>query len=368
MSGKRILVTGPTGFIGLNLVEQLISQGHQVTALVRSSSSPAKTTLLKQMGANLIQADLNDPDSLALAVAGQQVIFHLAAVARAVKLETFAQVNQIGFANLMQSAIATGSDAKIVFVSSLAAVGPSKFGRPHRECAAPQPISNYGKSKRAAEELAQQFRDRLNISIVRPPIVLGPHDSRGFEIFKLIDRWGVHFNPSIRNEEYSVIHVADLCAALIAVAANGQSVTPQDLNAGMYFAAGDEIISYQRLGSMIGQALGKESTFNFPVFRPILRLIGGVNTTIGKLTGSPKFMNYDKVRDVTAGSWACENQKLKKETGFRFSTSLTQRINQTARWYYNEGWLKPKSAKNARQIPSTQSTHQSSNDAAMHVN
>jgi len=321
MSGKRILVTGPTGFIGLNLVKELISQGHQVTALVRSTSSPAKTTLLKRLGANLVQADLQDPDSLTQAVAGQQVIYHLAAVARAVRIETFEEVNLFGFANLLQSAIAAGGEPKVVFVS------------------------------------------------FRPPIVLGPHDPRGFEMFKLIERWGVHFNPSMKNQEYSVIHVTDLCAALIAVAANGQSVTPQDSSAGVYFAGGDEIVSYQQLGSMIGQALGKRSTFNFPVFRPILRLIGGFNTMVGKLTGSPKFMNYDKVRDVTAGSWAIENQKLKTETGFELSTSLAQRISQTVRWYRSEGWLKPKPAGAAQRSPATQNSSQGSNDpTTMHVN
>jgi len=363
-----VLVTGPTGFIGLNLVKELISQGHQVSALVRSASSSAKTALLQKLGANLVQADLQDRDSLALAVADQQVIYHLAAVARATKLETFTKVNQIGFANLLQSTIAAGGGAKVVFVSSLAAVGPSRFRQPHRECAIPEPISNYGKSKLAAEKLAQQFSDRLNISIVRPPIVLGPHDPRGFEIFRLIDRWGVHFNHSIKNEQYSVIHVADLCAALIAVAASGESLTTQDSSAGVYFAAGDEIVSYRRLGAMIGHTLGKCATFNFPVPPAALRLIGGVNTTLGRLAGSPKFMNYDKVRDVTAGSWSCENKKLKRETGFRLPIPLTQRLSQTARWYRNEGWLKPQTARNTRRIPSAQSTRRGSNDATMHVN
>ena len=100
----------------------------------------------------------------------------------------------------------------------------------------------------------------------------------------------------------------------------------------------------------------------------ILRLIGGVNTTLGKLAGSPKFMNYDKVRDVAAGSWACENKKLKQDTGFRLPMSLTQRLSQTARWYRNEGWLKPKTATNARRIPSAQHTRQGSSDPKMHVN
>ena len=170
MLGKRILVTGATGFIGLNLVKSLISQGHRVSAMVRAKSSVSKTNELKRMGAVLVRADLQKKTSLARAVANQQIIFNLAVVARAVKLATFKEVNFDGFANLLESVIAERCDAKLVHISSLSAAGPSKLGMPNREEFAAAPISNYGKSKLDAEKLAVQFSDRLNISIVRPPI------------------------------------------------------------------------------------------------------------------------------------------------------------------------------------------------------
>ena len=365
MSGKRVLVTGPTGFIGLNLVKTLISQGHTVSALVRATS---KTDQLKRLGATPIVADLQDQASLAHAVAGQQIVFHLAAVTRALKLETFDKVNLDGLANLLQSLIAENSDAKFVFVSSLAAAGPSKRGKPHREGFVDEPRSNYGKSKRDAEGLAAEFSDRLDISIVRPPIVLGPHDFKGGEMFKLIERWGIHLTPGMRANDYSIIHVADLCAALIAVANDGRRISLQDPTAGIYYAAADQIVSYRQLGTMISQALGRRSMFSFPIVHPMMRMLGGFNTLIGILKGQPQFLNFDKTRDVTAGSWACENRKLKEETGIRFPISLNDRIAQTVRWYRSAGWLNPTPANNSQRSPTTSSTVHDNNGPTIDVN
>ncbi len=367
MSEKRVLVTGPTGFIGINLVRALLSKGYRVTAMVRATSD---TSALQRLGVRIVEADLGDAKSLAAAVADQQVIYHLAAAARAVHLSTFKKVNLDGFRNLMLAAIAEGSDPKLVLVSSLAAVGPSTEMHPHREDAIANPVSNYGKSKRAAELLAAQYSDRLNISIVRPSIVLGPHDVKGWEIFKTISQLGIHIIPGLRKSTYSVIHVSDLCAAMIAVAARGRRVTPKDLEGGTYFTAADETMTYAELGRMIGQALGKPYTFNLPVFAPILKFVGAVNTLIGNLKGSPQFLNYDKVRDVTAGSWTCENQKLKQEIGFEFPTSFATRMVQTVKWYRKEGWLN--GAKSTRSQPapigSASPTGSGPNGPTMNVN
>ena len=368
MSGKRVLVTGPTGFIGLNLVKALISQGHHVNALVRATSKTSKTEYLKRLGAHPIVADLQDKDSLSRAVAGQQIVYHLAAVTRALKLETFKKVNLDGLTNLLESVIADNNNAKFVFVSSLAAAGPSRRGTPHREDFFAEPRSNYGKSKRDAENLAATFSERLNVSIVRPPIVLGPHDVRGSEMFKLIDRWGVHFTPGMRADDFSVIHVADLCAALVAVGTNGRRMTQQNPTAGIYYAAADEIVSYRKLGTMISQALGRQSMLNLPIVHPMMRLIGGINTMVGSLKGQPQFLNFDKTRDVTAGSWACENHKLKEETGFTLPISLADRLAQTVRWYRSAGWLESIPANKTQRSPATSNAGRTSNGPTINVN
>ena len=181
MSGKRVLVTGPTGFIGYQLVKALIQQGQHVTAMVRASSDVSE---LEPLGVEIVCADLSDIATLKLATAGQQEIYHLASVTRAVTLDTFDQINLTGFENLLNAAIDTGDNPRVVFVSSLAAAGPSSVGDPHCESNVSRPISNYGKSKLSAEQVAFRFCDRLKISIVRPPMVLGPRDTRSLQLFQ----------------------------------------------------------------------------------------------------------------------------------------------------------------------------------------
>lgn len=158
---------------------------------------------------------------------------------------------------------------------------------------------------------------------------------------------------------------------MIAVAERGRRLTPQNLEHGTYFAAADEIVTYTELGTMIGRAMGKPSTLNLPLWHPILKLIGGANTVIGNLRGSPLFLNYDKVRDVTAGSWSCGNKKLKQETGFEFPTSLSNRILQTVKWYRNEGWLEGEKTNRSQTSPIGSAGprgHRGSNGPTMNVN
>jgi nucleoside-diphosphate-sugar epimerase len=72
----KYFVTGATGFIGGELVRQLVAQGHEVIALVRS---PEKATELKNLGVQLHQGDITDKESLRAPMTGVDGVFHLAA-------------------------------------------------------------------------------------------------------------------------------------------------------------------------------------------------------------------------------------------------------------------------------------------------
>ena len=146
--------------------------------------------------------------------------------------------------------------------------------------------------------------------------------------------------PGFGTIEYSAIHVDDLVDALIAVARKGKHLMKENYQDGIYYAAANEVLSSKMLSSLISDALEKRFVINLPIPHIVLKLTGAVNTAIGNLRQKPSFLNYDKVRDITSGSWTCRNDKLKQETGFSFTTPLSERIAQTARWYRKHGWLK----------------------------
>src|SRR5512137_826456 len=103
------------------------------------------------MGAEVVRGDVSRPESLPEAVAGVDVVVHLAGLVKAVTPAELFAVNARGTRDLAVAAAAAGRP-RFVLVSSLAAAGPSRPGHPRTEDQAPAPVSDYGRSKLAAEE------------------------------------------------------------------------------------------------------------------------------------------------------------------------------------------------------------------------
>ena len=216
MSAQNILVTGATGFIGQRLVKRLVSRGDKVTCLVRRTSNLAG---VKRLGCSIVFADTaKNLGQIRQATAACDTVFHLAASTNAVRSRSLIEMNTSGLENMLHACAARQSPPTFVFVSSLAAVGPSSVSRSHDETAPLKPISCYGRSKADCELLATRFASRIPITIVRPPIVLGEGDRQGLQLFSLIEKWGFHFVPGFSDQSFSVLHVDDLTKAMSALA------------------------------------------------------------------------------------------------------------------------------------------------------
>lgn len=341
MSTKNVLVTGASGFIGRYLVARLIARGDNVTCLVRRTSDIAA---LEKFDCTIVYGDtVKDPDAIATAVAGIDAVYHLAASTHTVRSPELLTLNTTGFENLLNACADCPSPPTVVFVSSLAAAGPSRKNCPLVENDPVRPVSFYGRSKAECEKMALKYSSQLPISIVRPPVVLGGGDRLGFEMFQTIDQYGWHFVPSLfPTRNVSVIHVEDLATALVEVADRGRRLSPKSKSEGIYFASADEVYTYSILGRQIGKALGSKRTRVVRVAMPIVWTIGSVNELIARLLSKPQFLNYDKFREINAGSWTCSNEKIKQETGFAPSMPMPERLKQTANWYRQQGWLDEK--------------------------
>lgn len=347
MNGEKIFVTGGTGFIGLHLVDRLIACGAEVTCLVRKSS---KIQPLQSRGVRIVYGDLaSNTTRLAKYIKGHRYVLHLAGLARAVKIEQMNQVNVGGFDRVLNACHIQPTPPTVVFISSLAAAGPSDFNRPHCETDVDQPVSNYGYSKRAAEKVATKYCSTVEISIVRPPIVLGPSDSSGLTLFKNIDDWGVHVIPGFRRKRFSIIHVEDLCDGIIAVANNGKRMSDGRPSCGTYYVASDQSPTFGELGEMINRALGRRRVHKVPLPGIAVWTVAAFNSFFAKILGQPRLLDLDKAREGLAGSWTCAAEKLYRDTGFRPRLSLQQRLDQTAAWYRKAGWIGPAKSDKANQ-------------------
>ena len=336
----RVLVTGGSGFIGTHLAEALAARGDEVACLVRRTSAVQR---LQRLKVGLVYGDVTDPASLREAVQGREVVYHLAGRLFSLRLGDFYKINQQGVQNLLEACAAQTSPPVVVQVSSLAAAGPARDGRPRIESDAPQPVSNYGRSKRAGEEVAQRLAGQVPVTVVRPPIVFGGGDPASFDLFRGVARFATHLVPGLAPHYFSLLHVVDLVNCLILAADRGKRLAPEGPDAsgwqGYYYAADDQQPTYADLGRMIATALGRRRVLCIPVASPVVWMVGAAAEGLGQLLRRPMTLNLDKVREATAGSWTCSSARAKSELGFAVGAPLADRLRQTAQWYRDEGWL-----------------------------
>lgn len=334
------LVTGATGFIGAHLVDRLTAAGLDVRCLVRASSN---SQALASRGVQLAVGDVTQAESLPAALADVEFVYHLAGLTKAFRGRDMLRVNREGVRNMAAACARLPKPPVLVVVSSLAAAGPMPRGGLRSPADPPTPVSHYGHSKRAGELAALEFGDRLPITVVRPPAVFGEGDTNCLSIFKPIAQFGWHGVVRGGRDRLSLVHVADLTQALHLAAQHGRRITASgdevELGRGYYFPAADEHPDQTELGHMIGAALGKRRVrvLNMPMLGPWL--LGTLGEVVGRARRSPAIVNWDKIREISAGSWTCDPTTAKQELGFAPGAPLGDRLRQTAAWYREHGWL-----------------------------
>src|SRR5207245_553823 len=128
-----------------------------VTCLVRT---PAKAAARGWTGVRLVTGGLDDAAALREACTGAEVIYHLAGLISARNLTEFMATNRDRTGELVDTARAVAPAARFVYVSTLAAGGPTVAGRPIDEQRPPAPVTDYGRSKLAGEVLVRSEERR----------------------------------------------------------------------------------------------------------------------------------------------------------------------------------------------------------------
>jgi nucleoside-diphosphate-sugar epimerase len=325
---ETLLITGATGFVGSHVAEAVAGRVPRIRALVRSSS---RRHHLEQLGIEPVLASLEDAGSVRRAVEGADVVVHMAAALRAGSEKEFARVNAQG-TTAVAGAIraAARPPRRLVYLSSLAAVGPVRDGRPVCATDEPRPLTAYGRTKLAGEQISAGLRPDREVVILRAPAVYGPRDRDVFEFFR-IARWGVIPVPAGPPRMLQMIHAADLARA-VALAATADSVN------GVYHIAESRAYEWQEVGRLVGLAVGRNAR---PVRIPagVLELAGGLTETVGRLIGKSGIFNRDKARELLAPGWLCETSAARVDLGFEAAVPLAEGLMQTADWYRAHGWL-----------------------------
>jgi dihydroflavonol-4-reductase len=328
------LVTGATGFIGANLVEALAQRGWQVRALHRASSS---LKALEGLAYKSAIGDVTEPASLAAAMQGVDVVFHVAAVADYWRSDPhrLMQVNVEGTRNVLRAAREAGVQ-RVVFTSSCAALGQPAFGQALDERAQFNLRAEafpYGYSKHLAEQVCLDFaRAGLDVVIVNPAVVFGPRDVNLMSGSLVVEaaRRGLPFAPP---GGVSAIDVADVCAGHIAAAERGRT--------GERYVLTAENLTYAQLFALLAEVVGRpRPRLILPrwVFRLGAPVVGWARSRLGLRLP----VSSEQVRFAAETFWF-NADKARCELGLR-PRPVREAIQRAYDWYVAHGYLAPRAA------------------------
>ena len=298
-------------------------------ALVRD---PGRAGRIGRSDVEIVAGSLEDPAALRRALDGVDIVLHLAAATRAGSEAEYARANADGTRALVESALAARRPPRrLVYLSSLAAVGPSFDGRPVRADDTPRPLTAYGRTKLAGERICLEAAPRLEVVVLRAPAVYGPGDRDLLHFFRLA-ALGVVPVPTGPSRPLQLLHVDDLARALARAAAAPAA-------AGVYHVADERAYPWAEVARMVADAVGRRA-WRAPVPALLIEAAAAVSELAGRVAGGVGIFNRDKARELLAPGWLTETEPAQRDLGFSAGVPLAQGLAATARWYRERGWLR----------------------------
>src|SRR5919106_1681117 len=184
----QVMITGGSGFVGAHLVRRLLAQGHQVTSLDKNPG--LFDDELRSKGAVLISGSVTDRNDVANAMAGAELVYHLASPFGDILQPDAAywDIEVNGTRNVLEAGSRLG--VRRVVHCSTQGVHGIITDPPGDEESPIAPRDYYCYSKAEGEKVCREFMARgMDIVIVRPTSVYGPGDIRGWlKLYRMVSR------------------------------------------------------------------------------------------------------------------------------------------------------------------------------------
>jgi 2-alkyl-3-oxoalkanoate reductase len=327
----KVLVTGATGFLGSHIAEHLCREGHEVVALVRRTSN---RDFLRSLGkVSLAYGAVEDRASVEAATEGVDAVIHAAGLVKAKSPAEFDRINVEGTKNLLAAAEKRGPALRrFVYVSSLAAVGPSDDGQPVPSAREPRPVTHYGRSKLKAEQAVLAAKDLIPVTIIRPPMIYGPRDNESFAFFQTVSRRVLPFIGDGKNT-LSIVYGSDAARACV------RAVFADVPSGRCYFVDDGKVYVWREMLAELERVLDRRALIRVPIPFSILKGVAAASEGYGRLRNKAVMLTRDKVNELSAAHWVCDGRDTRLELGWQPEVGWPEGARRAAAWYREHGWL-----------------------------
>jgi nucleoside-diphosphate-sugar epimerase len=327
----KVLVTGANGFVGSHLIENLTAKGHFVYALVRNP----KKIEFSHTHLIVLKGDLDSEELpwISQLPTDLDAVIHTAGIVHHYETDEFFRINALGTLYLAENLKKHFQQLHFILISSLAAGGPGIENLKRAEDDLDLPVSLYGKSKKLAEDyLRKSAPTTYTLSVIRPPMVIGPRDPAVLDIVKMVKN-GVVILPGLDSlsKNYSFVCVFDLVETITKVF--------ESKKAYFLYSCHHETVTFKELTQTIKKELKKYFLFYLPLPIFLVRIIATLLFYLHKIINHHLRLTPDKIYELEAKNWTCSNDKSVNNLGMVYQYNLVKTIKVTLEDYKKRHWI-----------------------------
>ena len=323
-------VTGATGFVGSHVARVLAEQGADLRLLVRAGSDPRNIASLK---ADHVTGDLRDPLSIEKAMAGCEVVFHVAADYRLWVLdpEEMYRANVYGTRAILDAA-RKNAVRRVVYTSSVATMGFASNGHPADENS-PVSLENmigpYKRSKFMAEQVAiEAGRGGMDVVVVNPSTPVGERDIKPTPSGRIVVDFLKKKFPAYVDTGLNLVDVAECARGHLAALEKGRS--------GERYILGGENLTLKQILDKLATITGLPS----PRIRVpyVMALATGVvdEMVTGRILGREPRATIDAVR-MGRKKMFVSSAKAERELGWK-QVPVDDALGRAVEWFRANGY------------------------------